>query len=284
MALSDGRVFAAGRGDLGALGTGLKESSTTPVEVRIDATTPLTNGVDVAANGPLISGFSLAATGSLAYAWGNNQFGQLGRGTVSNLATPGLFAQPVRTSGSNSLADVISVAAGYDFSLFLTASGSVYSCGSDSAGQLGRGLATFGENSPYAGQVWGGKSGTTYLTDIIAIAAQDDAGFALKSDGSVWAWGNGMVYGLGGASYVMNTSPIRVRGPKGVGDLEVLTPIVGTNKHLVAGNSHALAILPDNTFVAWGDNTWGQLGINSTSPAHYPLQSECIHNGDGTSE
>ncbi len=77
------------------------------------------------------------------------------------------------------------------------------------------------------------------LTDIVAIAAGNQHSLALKSDGTVVAWG----YDYYGESTV----------PAG------LTNVVA----IAAGGSHSLALKRDGTVVAWGGNTAGQ----STVPA-----------------
>ena len=86
--------------------------------------------------------------------------------------------------------------------------------------------------------------------------------YGLDSDGTVWSWGYNMRGCLGyeGDVYVGGEMPIygsvaprKVKGPGGVGYLTGVTKIA-------AGYAHALALKSDGTVLAWGDNTYGQLG------------------------
>jgi alpha-tubulin suppressor-like RCC1 family protein len=70
------------------------------------------------------------------YSCGNNEYGNLGLGTISRLPIPRLISV---------LSNVREIACGYLHSLFLTSEGRVYSCGSNWNGQLG--LGTGGEGT-----------------------------------------------------------------------------------------------------------------------------------------
>jgi alpha-tubulin suppressor-like RCC1 family protein len=80
------------------------------------------------------------------------------------------------------------------------------------------------------------------------IAAGADSGLALKSDGSLWAWGYGPL-GLG-----KNLTRLR---PTQVG--------VDSDWAVVAcGWYHSLALKTDGSLWAWGLNVYGQLGLGDT--------------------
>jgi alpha-tubulin suppressor-like RCC1 family protein len=74
---------------------------------------------------------------------------------------------------------------------------------------------------------------------------------AIKTDGTLWTWGEGGVGALGNNSTVNRSSPGTVSGG-------------GTNWKQVGACFHMLAIKTDGTLWSWGTNDYGQLGINST--------------------
>jgi alpha-tubulin suppressor-like RCC1 family protein len=132
-------------------------------------------------------------------AWGKNTSGQLGNGTIRDTSVP----TPVSGLGSG----VIAVAVGRgDFSLALKSDGSVWAWGWGAAGQLGDGSSDDRHVPTPVTGLWNG---------VTAIAGGGFGGIALKSDGSVWAWGtnnhgelgNGITQPEGG-SYV----PVQVVG------------------------------------------------------------------------
>ena len=81
----------------------------------------------------------------------------------------------------------------------------------------------------------------------LAYAAGDSHSLAIKSNGSVWAWGNNTYGQLGDGTSTKRISPVQVPGLTGVVAVE-------------AGGQHSLAVKSDGTVWAWGWNSYGQLG------------------------
>lgn len=88
------------------------------------------------------------------------------------------------------------------------------------------------------------------LTGVTAIAGGNWDGYALKSDGTVWAWG-WSEYGQLGNFIRSRWAPNAVNG---------VTRAIA----IAAGGNTGYALHPDGTVVAWGDNSNGQLGVPST--------------------
>lgn len=90
------------------------------------------------------------------------------------------------------------------------------------------------------------------LATTPAVAGGGNHALALKSDGTVWAWGDNTYGELGDGTTTPSNQPVEVISPGGV----ALSGIIA----VAAGTTHSLALKNDKTVWAWGDNTWGQLG------------------------
>jgi alpha-tubulin suppressor-like RCC1 family protein len=89
------------------------------------------------------------------------------------------------------------------------------------------------------------------LTDVVAITAGREHSFAIKSDGTLWAWGSNVYGQLGDGTKTNRTSPVRITSLSGVADVK-------------AGAHHSLALLSDGTVSAWGRNYRGEVGDGTT--------------------
>lgn len=98
---------------------------------------------------------------------------------------------------------------------------------------------------------------------VIAQAAGALHSVALCSDGTVAAWGRGYEGQLGNNTANNSSVPVAVNTS---GVLAGKTVIA-----VAAGNAHSLALCSDGTLAAWGDNSRGQLGNNSTTSSTVPV-------------
>ena len=94
------------------------------------------------------------------------------------------------------------------------------------------------------------------LTTIVDVAAGGGAALALKSNGTVWTWGSNQYGQLGNSSTTDSTVPVQVKTADG--NLTNVTAVA-------MGEKNGFAITADGAVYAWGDNTYGQLGNNSTT-------------------
>ena len=181
-------------------------------------------------------------------AWGTSAVGEIGNGTTNTLVdTP---VQVLGLGGAGVLTGVVAVATGEFHSLALRSDGTVVSWGDDGFGQLGRGLSNSSVSTPV--QVKGPR-GIGFLTDVVAIAAGRSHSLALRSDGTLLAWGVNDVGQLGnGVVGGIRTTPTLVAG--------IGSPSLDRVIAISAGAFHTIALRADGTVAAWGSDTNGQLG------------------------
>jgi len=200
------------------------------------------------------------------WGWGSNFECQLGNG--ANCTGYTAYAQRVASpDGQGYFTGVVGISAGCAQNLAVKSDGTVWAWGNNEHGELGDGTT---ENRTRPVQVVG-PGGIGYLTNVVAVAAGTYHSLALKSDGTVWAWGFNVDGELGNGTEVGSTTPVQVVGPGGQGHLTNVVAIAGADWH-------SLALKNDGTVWAWGYNEEGQLGINSsgdyrTTPVQVLLDS-----------
>ena len=204
-------------------------------------------------------------------AWGNNWFGQLGNGVPLPYPDDSRNTMPVEVSNIDG-AELKAIAGGASHSLALRDGGTVLAWGLNQDGQLGDGTNS---DSSTPVQVKDPNDLSGYLTDVTAIAAGSSHSLALKSDGSVWAWGNNFSGQLGDGTNANSAQPVKVANLSGV--------------ETISGGgapSYSLALKNDGTVWAWGDNRasqgseiGGQLGDDEITSSNTPLQVSDLPSG-----
>ncbi|HET7017105.1 MAG TPA: hypothetical protein VFI65_24495 [Streptosporangiaceae bacterium] len=180
-------------------------------------------------------------------AWGFNLDGELGDGSNTDAGIPVAVRLPRGTR-------VVQARAGCDHAIALTAAGRVLAWGDDTFGQLGDG-SDQQRFTPVRVKLPPGGS------KIISISAGCDHNLALTSSGRVFAWGYNIDGELGDGTTTNRALPVKVRFPTG-------TRI----KSISAGYGDSLAVTTSGRVLAWGDNSYGQLGDgNFTGVARKPL-------------
>jgi alpha-tubulin suppressor-like RCC1 family protein/subtilisin family serine protease len=238
---TDGTVWAWGGGLFGQLGDGVTTGAATVPVLTLD----LTNVSAVSAGG--IHTLAVKTDGTV-WAWGSNQYGQVGVQEQFNF----MRTRPVQLPG---LSGFTAVAAGGRHSLALKSDGTVWAWGTNTEGQVGNG--TFSQVVTEPVQVTG-------LSNVRAIAAGPNYSLAVKTDGTVWGWGSNAVGGfppVGGVLGLQNafstSTPVQLAGLSNVSTV-------------AAGGYHALALKSDGTVVSWGNNQYGQLGDNGGTSSPTP--------------
>ena len=187
---------------------------------------------------------SLAATSGTALAWGDNSTGEIGDGTQTERDT--------QTQVSGLTTGITQLTGGTGHGIALLSDGTVATWGDDSHGQLGIGtISTTPQLTPVK---------VTGLTGVIGISANGSFNLALKSDGSVVAWGDNGAGQLGDGTTTTRASPVAVTG--------LLSGVIA----VAAGGGDSMALKSDGSLLTWGSNVYGQLGDGTSTDRLTPVQ------------
>jgi alpha-tubulin suppressor-like RCC1 family protein len=181
------------------------------------------------------------------YAWGNNNSGQIGNSTTTNLSSPIQIGTTYEWS---------QVSSGYSRSFAIRTDGTLWAWGSNSLGGLGLGNTTYYSSPKQVGALtnWLKISGGIY-TCVSAI----------KTDGTLWVWGGNGSGQLGLGNRTNYSSP------KQVGSLTTWSVIS-------AGVFNIAAIKTDGTLWMWGDGSAGQMGLGNITNYSSPKQVGSLTN------
>ena len=277
---SDGNAYAWGYNSYGQLGNGTRTNQNAPVRVK----TPDRNTYPdlpkdftyLQVSAGEYHSLALGSDGN-AYAWGYNSYGQLGNGTTSYSGqnTPVRVKTPDRNTYPDLPKDFtyVQVSAGRNYSLAVGSDGNAYAWGSNDDGRFGDGTYT-DRNTPIRVKTPDRNTYPDLPKDF--TYAQVNAGWqhslALGSDGNAYAWGYNSYgqLGNGTTSYSGQNTPVRVKTPdrNTYPDL----PKDFTYAQVSAGAEHSLAVGSDGNAYAWGSNSYGELGNNTTGRHSVPAR------------
>lgn len=181
--------------------------------------------------------------GNRLFAWGNNSDGQLGLGDTT------FRSSPVQVGGT---AVWKRIDAGGEVTMGVRNDGTLWTWGQNNFGQLGLGNSGAGTNRSSPVQV-----GTA--TDWLLASAGFYHVVALKSIGTIWAFGRNDNGQLGLGDITNRSSPVQIGTSAGWADVQ-------------CGGNFTVALRTDNTLWAWGDNGFGQLGQGNTTLRSSPVQ------------
>jgi alpha-tubulin suppressor-like RCC1 family protein len=199
---------------------------------------------------------ALRTDGTL-WAWGSNAFSQFGNGNTTGRTLPAQVLAPVAALPGTTWTDV---ATGVNHLLARRSDGTLWGWGFNANGNLGDGTTTTRVSPVLIPAPVGAAAGTTW-----GQVATNSFTLALRSDGTLWSWGDNQFGQLGSGGTTARSSAGLVAAPAGA-------PATSTWTAVALGASHALALRSDGTLWAWGYNTYGQLGDNSSTNRLLPTQ------------
>jgi alpha-tubulin suppressor-like RCC1 family protein len=232
----DGLVSVGGGGP--ATGAATSQAARQAAALQDPGRTAISGVVQVVASGN--SSLVVRADGTVR-AWGGNGGAVLGDGTGVEQPLPVCSL----LSGVKSLSNAGS------HGLALMQDTSVWSWGVGSFGLLGDGVVT--------SHVVASPKKIQGFTGVVAVASGYLHSVALRSDGTVWAWGSNTSGQLGNGTTNDSGVPMQVAGLTGI-------------TSIAAGKNHSLARRNDGAVFAWGDNTFGQLGDGTQTDRWSPVR------------
>jgi alpha-tubulin suppressor-like RCC1 family protein len=234
---SAGIAYAWGYNSSGQLGTNNTTARSSPVTI--------VGGISTWNQISTEGSHSLGLTSAgIAYAWGRNSNGQLGDNTTSSRSSPVTVVGGITTWSQ--------INGGGDHNLGLISTGILYAWGQNSNGQLGDGTTT-NRSSPIS--VLGN------ITNWSKISAGGYHNLTVTSTGVAYSWGYAANGRLGDGQSVTNrSSPVTVIGG-----------ITNWSNVSASRQKHSLGILNTGILYAWGNNSNGELGDNTTLASSSPV-------------
>lgn len=230
-------LWVWGSGDDGKPGNNTIIDYSSPVQTASGGT----NWRNISTDGSSIS--AIKTDGTL-WNWGFNTDGALG--TNNRISA----SSPVQTVSGGT--DWKSTSRGSVSNMALKNDGTLWTWGWNFNGQLGRGN-TIQSSSP----VQTVSAGTNWKS----ISAGAFHSIAIKTDGTLWIWGNGVYGMLGNNAATARSSPVQ-------------TISQGTNwKQASGGRCFTLAVKCDGTLWLWGSNLGGRLADHSAIDRSSPVQT-----------
>jgi alpha-tubulin suppressor-like RCC1 family protein len=249
--IKDGKLYAWGANTEGELGLNDIVRRSSPTQIGTGTDWSSVDGIDNA------GGAAIKTDGTL-WVWGRNNMGQLGLNYV--VAEPGGVSSPAQIPGTWSRAQ-----GSYLMGMGLKPDGTLWSWGSNLRGQLG-------QNTDAPAPYLGGRSSPVQIPGAWSDFAAAGIGLGLKTDGTLWAWGNNQNGPLG----QNEPGPSQYSSPTQVGTDSTWSDVAAS----------VFALKTDGSFWSWGNNLpAGQLGLNDKTKRSSPTQvggaTDWLRMGDG---
>ncbi|MGX7671088.1 RCC1-like domain-containing protein [Plantactinospora sp. DSM 117369] len=206
---SIGQIYTWGDNTFGQIGDGTATDRRTPTLI------PLPGGAATAAVAAgAFHTLAMTSTGG-AYAWGYNNYGQLGNASTTNSSIPVAVGIPAGTT-------ITDIDAGLSHSLAITDTGRALAWGANASGQLGNSTTT---HSSLPVSVWLPPG-----VSINTISGGQSHSLAVTDGGRVLAWGLNNRGQLGDGTLAARLTPVYAQQPTGT----IATEVAGGRFHSLA--------------------------------------------------
>ena len=284
--MEDGSLWAWGANYAGQLGDSTTTNRLIPVKVMDDVTYVSAGGDHCMA----------VRSDSSLWGWGDNRYGQLGGGPYEFGGNPPIkvmdnvksvaagVSYTIALKSDNSLwawggeygyamigdgategrltpvhiIDSIVFASAEFHTMVIDTDARLWAWGQNWDGQIGDGTRTVYDFDDRLLVEDNEKVSPICIMDNVAAAAVgNNYSFAVRTDNSLWAWGNNLYGQLGDGTTTDQINPIKIMD--GV-------------KSVSAGCGHTMVIKTDGSLWGWGLNALGQLGDGTTIDRHTPVK------------
>lgn len=231
----DGKIYGWGRNMRSQVGDGTIIDRNIPIQVGTD-----TDWRKVTAG--IVHTIALKNNGTL-WGWGNNSGCEL-HATPANPYPNDYYVQPIQLSPDNTWEDIT---AGGPRTFGIKKDGTLWARGRNSGYGLGIG---FGENMCITNFT---KIGTDTDWKKIFTSASGDFTLALKTNNTLWGWGDNVQGAVGNGTSTFVQSPVQIGAD--------------TWKDVATGQSYSVGIKSNGTLWGWGRGCWDSTG-GIITPAH----------------
>ena len=280
---NDSSLWTWGHNYYGQLGDGTNTDRDTPIKIMNNVASVSTSKhseIYLEDGNASIRGYTFAirTDGSL-WAWGSNEYGQLGDGTNINSNTPvkimdsvasvsagELYAMAVGTDGSlwtwgyggqlgngtiirskpeKIMDDVAYVSTGVGYTMVVKTDHSLWVLGDNYSGQSSDNMILY-RSKP-----------EKIMDDVAYVSMGNNYTMVVKTDSSLWAFGDNSFGQLGDGTYTIRNEPVKI-----MNDVTSVS----------TGMYHTIAVKIDGSLWAWGMNEYGQLGDGSNTWRNAPVK------------
>ena len=234
---SDGTLWSWGRNDYGQIGDNSSDDKWVPTQESSSST----EWSEISAGGYHTVALK---TDGILWSWGRNDYGQVGDNSSDDKWVP--------TAVDTLVTNWIAIDAGGYHTLALGSDRTLWGWGRNGSGQLALGTSV--------NQVLVPTQESTLAADWKSVDAGALFSSALKTNGTLWSWGESRSGQIGDSTTIERLVPTQEYTKD-------------TNwEQISMGGSHSIAIKNDGTLWAWGYNYYGQLGDGTTNLRWTPVQ------------